>query len=154
MNGTKSSTVTTPIRLPELSGHTDLKPASIFDVTKLSDERTQTLDRLLKQGHASVAPLREPKLILHSHLPHVCSLKSQDSITSYCYMFAYCMNSEHSLHCNSCLDPLTPWAPVLSNWRRPTSTRSQAWKASKKASFEVKRSRQRIGETSSRKRSS
>jgi len=61
------------LRLPEPSGHTTLKPVPTYDVAKLSDERTKTLNRLLKQGHVTVAPLRNPKLILHSHLPHVCS---------------------------------------------------------------------------------
>ena len=59
------------VRLPRPSGQVNLDPAPTYDVTKLSDERTKTLDRLLKQGHISVAPLRNPKLILHSHLPHV-----------------------------------------------------------------------------------
>ncbi|KAK7177866.1 hypothetical protein PSPO01_16089 [Paraphaeosphaeria sporulosa] len=58
------------VRLPEPSKQTELKPAPTYDVTALSDERTQTLGRLLEQGHISVAPLRNPKLILHCHLPH------------------------------------------------------------------------------------
>lgn len=62
-----------PIRLPPASGKAKVEPCQIFDVTKLYDERTQTLKRLLEKGHVAVAPLREPKLILHSHLPHVCS---------------------------------------------------------------------------------
>ena len=68
MNGSSNAAV----RLPCASGQTDLKPLRFYDMATLSDERTQTLRRLLKQGHDSVAPLREPKLILHSHLPHVC----------------------------------------------------------------------------------
>lgn len=65
------STTETTVRLPHPSGHTNLEPAPVYDVTKLPYERTQTLNRLLKTGHITVAPLREPKLILHSHLPHV-----------------------------------------------------------------------------------
>ena len=61
------------VRLPVPSGLKDLKPAQVFDVNQQLDERSQTLARLLKQGHFSVAPLRNPKLILHSHLPHVSS---------------------------------------------------------------------------------
>lgn len=57
--------------MPPASGVTDLKPVPIYDVTKFPDERTQTLQRLLQRGHTTVAPLRDPKLILHSHLPHV-----------------------------------------------------------------------------------
>jgi hypothetical protein len=61
----------TTVQLPNPSRKADLEPAPIFDISKLSDERSRTLARLLKQGHFSVAPLRNPKLILHSHLPHV-----------------------------------------------------------------------------------
>ncbi|KAH1341065.1 hypothetical protein KXV68_000231 [Aspergillus fumigatus] len=35
------------------------------------DPRTQKLRSLLEQGHVTVAPLRDPELILHSHLPHL-----------------------------------------------------------------------------------
>lgn len=62
------------VRLPPNSGLTDLKPVSIYDVTKFPDTRTQKLRSLLEQGHVTVAPLRDPELILHSHLPHICSL--------------------------------------------------------------------------------
>lgn len=59
------------VRLPAPSGASDLKPApTVSDAA--SDARTQTFYGLLAKGHVSVAPLREPKLILHSHLPHVC----------------------------------------------------------------------------------
>ncbi|GFF74680.1 hypothetical protein IFM47457_03702 [Aspergillus lentulus] len=46
-----------------------LKP--VFTLEGHDDERATTLRWLLEKGHASVAPLREPKLILHSHLPHL-----------------------------------------------------------------------------------
>ena len=50
---------------------TALPKPTIYDTTRLSDERTQTLKRLLDEGHAAVAPLREPNLQFHTHLPHV-----------------------------------------------------------------------------------
>ncbi|GLA09626.1 hypothetical protein AnigIFM60653_011957 [Aspergillus niger] len=56
------------VRLPVPAGLRSLKPAYTLDV---QDERADTLRRLLEKGHRSVAPLREPKLILHSHLPHL-----------------------------------------------------------------------------------
>jgi len=59
------------VRLPPPTKQIELEPAPIYDVYKLSDERTQTLRRLLEKGHVTVAPLRNPQLILHSHLPHV-----------------------------------------------------------------------------------
>lgn len=62
------------VRLPLPSHQSSLKPVQIFDISKLFDERSQTLRHLLQKGHVTVAPLREPKLILHSHLPHVCML--------------------------------------------------------------------------------
>ncbi|KAF7179895.1 hypothetical protein CNMCM7691_008947 [Aspergillus felis] len=59
------------IRLPPASGLRDLQPVPVYDVTKFPDERTQKLRSLLEQGHVTVAPLRDPELILHSHLPHL-----------------------------------------------------------------------------------
>ena len=53
----------TPALLPALNPQVTIKDHD--------DERATTLRRLLEKGHVSVAPLREPKLILHSHLPHV-----------------------------------------------------------------------------------
>lgn len=61
------------VRLPLPSHQSGLKPVEIVDISKSSDERSQTLRHLLQKGHVTVAPLREPKLILHSHLPHVRS---------------------------------------------------------------------------------
>ena len=72
MSTVTSTYIPKTVRLPPASRREFLEPAPIFDVTKLSDERTQTLRRLLEEGHITVAPLRNPKLILHSHLPHVC----------------------------------------------------------------------------------
>lgn len=68
-----STTVTTTqsVRLPPPTNRTELGPAPIYDVFKLPDERTQTLRKLLEKGHVTVAPLRNPQLILHSHLPYV-----------------------------------------------------------------------------------
>lgn len=60
------------IRLPPPSGLKVISPALVYDVNKFPDERTQTLRALLEKGHVTVAPLRDPELILHSHLPHVC----------------------------------------------------------------------------------
>ncbi|KAL3441845.1 hypothetical protein BJX65DRAFT_321979 [Aspergillus insuetus] len=56
------------VRLPAPAGLRSLTPAYTLDV---HDERADALRRLLDKGHTSVAPLREPKLILHSHLPHL-----------------------------------------------------------------------------------
>ncbi|KAL3488541.1 hypothetical protein BJX62DRAFT_239895 [Aspergillus germanicus] len=56
------------VRLPLPAGLRNLTPAYTLDI---HDERADTLRRLLDKGHTSVAPLREPKLILHSHLPHL-----------------------------------------------------------------------------------
>jgi hypothetical protein len=58
------------VRLPSSMPLPVLKP--VFTLEGHDDERATTLRRLLEKGHVSVAPLREPKLILHSHLPHVC----------------------------------------------------------------------------------
>lgn len=66
-----SQTITQTVKLPPATLQVDLPPAPIYDVHKLTDERTQTLRKLLQKGHVTVAPLREPQLILHSHLPHV-----------------------------------------------------------------------------------
>lgn len=60
------------IRLPSPSGLNVIPPASVYDVNMFPDERTQKLRALLEKGHVTVAPLRDPDLILHSHLPHVC----------------------------------------------------------------------------------
>ncbi len=60
------------VRLPPPSGLKVLRPVPIYDISKFPDERTQKLQSLLQRGHATVAPLRDPELILHSHLPHVC----------------------------------------------------------------------------------
>lgn len=65
------STKVQHVTLPKPSLLKTLQPANTYDLTKLSDERSQTIDKLLKKGHVTVAPLREPQLILHSHLPHV-----------------------------------------------------------------------------------
>ncbi|RDH14123.1 hypothetical protein M747DRAFT_311120 [Aspergillus niger ATCC 13496] len=42
------------VRLPPNSGLTDLKPVSIYDVTKFPDTRTQKLRSLLEQGHVTL----------------------------------------------------------------------------------------------------
>ncbi|KAF4625414.1 hypothetical protein G7Y89_g12759 [Cudoniella acicularis] len=85
MTGSSPATV----RLPRSSGQTELKPLSFCDMETLSDERTQTLRRLLKEGHNSVAPLRDPKLILHSHLPHLLgsayALGASSDLLQKCY---------------------------------------------------------------------
>lgn len=58
-------------RLPIPSRQVNLPPAKVYDLSNLSDERSKTIHRLLKDGHLAKAPLRDPELILHSHLPHV-----------------------------------------------------------------------------------
>ncbi len=58
------------VRLPLTSQQKELVPSPIHDLTQLKDERSRTFKHLEK-GHITVAPLREPNLILHSHLPHV-----------------------------------------------------------------------------------
>lgn len=63
--------LTETVQLPQLSQQHQLNPAPVYDVAQLSDERTRTLKQLLDKGHVTVAPLRDPQLILHSHLPHV-----------------------------------------------------------------------------------
>jgi hypothetical protein len=60
------------VLLPPATGLRNLQPVPIYDVTKFPDRRTQKLRSLLEQGHITAAPLRDPELILHSHLPHVC----------------------------------------------------------------------------------
>ncbi|XBQ90598.1 hypothetical protein V6000_006152 [Aspergillus fumigatus] len=65
------STSQKSIRLPPASRLRDLPPVPVYDVTKFPDPRTQKLRSLLEQGHVTVAPLRDPELILHSHLPHL-----------------------------------------------------------------------------------
>lgn len=71
MSTTVNITSVNTNRLPTLSGQTTLKPSPIHDLTLLQDPRSQTLKQLLQKGHVTVAPLREPNLLLHSHLPHV-----------------------------------------------------------------------------------
>ena len=66
-----ASVITTTTRLPLSSQQKELVPSPVYDLAQLKDERSQTLKNLLKKGHITVAPLREPNLILHSHLPHV-----------------------------------------------------------------------------------
>lgn len=64
------------VRLPPPSHLRDISPAPVYDLTKLPDERSQKLHTLLEAGHVTVAPLRDPELILHSHLPHVRSCRA------------------------------------------------------------------------------
>ncbi|KAJ5413827.1 hypothetical protein N7509_000454 [Penicillium cosmopolitanum] len=66
-----TAVLTVPVELPPPSGPRSLISTLVYDVTKSEDERRQTLNELLIKGHDSMAPLREPRLILHSHLPHL-----------------------------------------------------------------------------------
>jgi hypothetical protein len=68
------------VRLPLPAGLRSLTPAYTLDIY---DERADTLRRLLNKGHTSVAPLREPKLILHSHLPHVSPGPTKGSVAFF-----------------------------------------------------------------------
>ncbi|KAL2838539.1 hypothetical protein BJY01DRAFT_237438 [Aspergillus pseudoustus] len=56
------------VRLPHPADLQSLPPSYTLDA---QDERANTLRCLLEKGHTTVAPLRDPKLILHSHLPHL-----------------------------------------------------------------------------------
>lgn len=60
------------VTLPKPARLQNLVPVVI--VQENDDERATTLRKLLEKGHITVAPLREPKLILHSHLPHASPL--------------------------------------------------------------------------------
>lgn len=71
MSSTVTATVNGSVRLPRPTLNPDLRSVHVYDLTKAGDERAQTLGKLLRQGHYAVAPLRNPQLILHSHLPHV-----------------------------------------------------------------------------------
>ncbi|KAJ5177170.1 uncharacterized protein N7482_003047 [Penicillium canariense] len=48
----------------------ELDPVPILDGS-VSPEEGNKLEELLEEGHATTAPLRNPKLIFHNHLPHV-----------------------------------------------------------------------------------
>lgn len=78
MSTTVTTTRVNTNRLPPLSGQNELRPLPIYDLTQLQDERSQTLKKLLQKGHVTVAPLREPNLLLHSHLPHVSREKLEN----------------------------------------------------------------------------
>ncbi|KAK4494415.1 hypothetical protein PRZ48_014713 [Zasmidium cellare] len=65
---------TSAIRLPLSRPVKDLEPTNRYDLTAPSDERQETLRDLLLTHHGAAAPLREPHLILHDHMPHIlCS---------------------------------------------------------------------------------
>ncbi|KIX07444.1 uncharacterized protein Z518_02097 [Rhinocladiella mackenziei CBS 650.93] len=89
MSTTTTTTLSEAVRLPPATKRTELGPAPTSDVYKMSDQRTQTLQKLLEKGHVTVAPLRNPQLILHSHLPHllgsafVLGADSQQLIATY-----------------------------------------------------------------------
>jgi len=75
------------VQLPSPGLLPNLKP--VVTLEGHDDERVTTLRHLLDKGHISVAPLREPKLILHSHLPHVCQridalLIADDDVYTVC----------------------------------------------------------------------
>lgn len=71
MSSTVTTTVNGSVRLPRPTTNPDLRSVYVHDLTKAGDKRAQTLGKLLREGHSAVAPLRNPQLILHSHLPHV-----------------------------------------------------------------------------------
>ncbi|KAH8896521.1 hypothetical protein GQ53DRAFT_639786 [Thozetella sp. PMI_491] len=71
MANTATSNANDSVRLPQPTLKTVLEPVRPYDTTKLHDERTQTFRKLIQEGHSAVAPLRNPQLILHSHLPHL-----------------------------------------------------------------------------------
>ncbi|CZR65089.1 uncharacterized protein PAC_14989 [Phialocephala subalpina] len=53
------------------SQQTGLSTIPFYDLGKLSDLPSKTLHRLLQESHASLALLRDPNLMFHSHMPHV-----------------------------------------------------------------------------------
>ncbi|KAF2165978.1 hypothetical protein M409DRAFT_55335 [Zasmidium cellare ATCC 36951] len=62
------------IRLPPSRAIGELKSTKRHDLTAPADERQKTLRDLLLIHHGAAAPLREPHLILHDHMPHIlCS---------------------------------------------------------------------------------
>lgn len=71
MSSTVTATINSSVRLPRPTSNPDLGYVHVYDLTKAGDKRAQTLGQLLREGHSAVAPLRNPQLILHSHLPHV-----------------------------------------------------------------------------------
>lgn len=72
---------TEAVLLPPSSKLSQLSLAPTQDVTKAGNERTLALKTLLDKGHITVAPLRDPQLILHSHLPHVSLRRLRSSNT-------------------------------------------------------------------------
>ena len=59
-------------RLPPNTRLEKLPEQHLYDITKSTDKREKLLKDLLEADHSTIPPLREPKLILHSHMPHVC----------------------------------------------------------------------------------
>ena len=55
---------------PDMSPDT-LNKAPVYRLTDRKDGPAKTLDRLLRENHASHAVLREPRLLFHNHIPHV-----------------------------------------------------------------------------------
>lgn len=54
-----------------------IEPLPCYNVAEPGDDRrVQILSKLLNSAHRSVAPLRDPDLVLHSHMPHVRPIQS------------------------------------------------------------------------------
>jgi hypothetical protein len=59
------------VRLPQSASLDKLPTQQMYDLSSPADDRENTLRDLLKADHSTIAPLRNPHLILHSHMPHV-----------------------------------------------------------------------------------
>ena len=59
------------VRLPPSASLATLPEQNLYDLSSPADSREETLRDLLKADHGTIAPLREPNLLLHSHMPHV-----------------------------------------------------------------------------------
>ena len=59
------------ICLPPGTSLDRLPQQQLYNLTSTTDKREVMLRDLLVADHGTIAPLREPNLILHSHMPHV-----------------------------------------------------------------------------------
>ncbi|OJJ76230.1 hypothetical protein ASPBRDRAFT_72236 [Aspergillus brasiliensis CBS 101740] len=115
MSSDASNSLQKGVRLPPNSGLTDLKPVPIYDVTKFPDTRTQKLRSLLEQGHVTVAPLRDPELILHSHLPHLLGS-------------AYALGASSDQLTRTYEHEVTQLVPIARGFIRGTAISKQNWR--------------------------
>lgn len=64
---------TSTVRLPVGSSLKTVPTLQRYDLTNPADERQETLRELLVTHHGAAAPLKEPRMLLHDHMPHVCN---------------------------------------------------------------------------------